>query len=225
MAKKTVFNLNDEIQKAWLWCWAYLCEPTKVREPIYNDEGYPTGEFEKEERTYPARQSYLTATDLVQRIRCAAAEQLDGKPVGHYGANSHYLTVRISTGGRGDLLGVVRTWLLRNPELEQHNFGRGHISGMRFRPVGSGLTESEAKTVEKKRKRIAGETPVHYRNTPEGRSSFYGSPLCVAPRKRTASYRAPSRSSARLTNEVEKVTCPRCLKKLAEAAKETLANG
>jgi hypothetical protein len=181
MSKKTVFNLEQEIQKAWDWCWAYFCEPTEVREAIYDEEGEPTGEYEAEPKRYPARQSWLTASDLVNRIRASAAEQLEGKPYGSKGPDTYYSNVRVSTGGRGDLLGVVRTWLLRNSALEQHNFGRGHISGMRFRPVGSGLTESEAKTVEARRKRNAGETPVHYRNTPAGRSSFYGSPLCVAP--------------------------------------------
>ncbi len=213
---KSKFDLETEIQKAWDFAWTYYCEESRYQVPEYDEEGLPTGKLTGEVRISisPPRQAWLTATDLERRVRAAAQEQLEGKPYGSCGCDSWRSGVRISTGSRLTLLDVCRSWLLRRRTegvLEAHNFGKGHISGMRFRPVGVSLTESEVKTKEKKERRAKGETPVHFRTT--NGNFFTSRPICVGPRKSSGS--RPKRSSARLTTDREQVTCPRCLKLLA----------
>jgi hypothetical protein len=219
VAKKT-FNLSEEIQRAWDWCWAYYCEPTLYHELEYDDQGLPTGKTVGEPQVMNPRQSYLTATDLERRVRAAVAETAYGAEYGSYGPDAWGkgpASIRIST-GHGSLLDAVRSWLQSNRKLTAHNFGRGHISGARYRPIGHDLTAAEKSSIETSRKRRNGETPLHYRGA---YTRGYPRPLCTADRIKPG-YSRPSRSSARMTSEAEKVTCPRCKKLLAqeEALKE-----
>jgi hypothetical protein len=202
------FDLDTECRRAWPIAWKELCEPT-----VYEyDDG--------EKRTFEPRQSWLTATDIERRIRAHFAEQADGLEEGKRGLDDFCMkgTVTISTGSRYSLMDCVRDWLadeVRAGRLTRHNFGRGHISGMRYRPVGMELTDAEKKTLEKADKRAKGETPVHFSNS----TSWLRKPLCVADRNvKRAGYRQPKRSSARIVSEPAKVTCQRCLKRLAEGA-------
>ena len=216
------FNLDREFQKAWDWCWSYYCEPSVYENEQYNEK---TQEWEKtgEKRELEPRQSWLTATDLERRVRASVAEQVNKVPYGSYGADAWgkgASTLRISTGKRGNLLDACRDWLLsqaRSGKLSAHNFGRGHISGMRFRPVGLDLTEAEKKTVEKKAVPYD-QKPVHFAD-PDTRS-FRSLTLCSKATRETNKkklrgyFRQPNRSKSRTTTDRSKVTCPRCLKLL-----------
>lgn len=219
------FDLRSELQKAWDWCWKFYCEPTSYEVEEFNGEGYPTGKLTGEVRVSGPRQTWLSATDLERRIRAAACEALDNAPVGAYGPDGGGNGIRISTPSGTGLLEEVRQWLagqLIQHRLEGHNFGRGHCSGMRFRPAGSGVPEGEAKKIKERQERLAGKDnrPIHYRETIRG---FGGRAICTAAQRASAKakYRGayyggrPTQSSARLTNEPAKVTCPRCLKLLA----------
>lgn len=158
---------------------------------------------------------YVTASDVEEQVRCFAEDQLAGKPWGtkeSYGRGWHN-GLRIS----GDLTGAVRQWLLRN--CDGHNFGRGHISGMRFRPRGEPIGPTEQATLQKKAEERANPKvkPVHYSYT-------YGPAHCVlaAKEKRGLRYWGNAlRSRAHTVSDWEHVTCKRCLNLHAaeEAAK------
>ena len=118
-----------------------------------------------------------------------------------------YTTLFRSWGGRGagvrmpgGLQRAVRNWLLSNSRLDRHNFGKGHISGMRFRPQGAPLAPAEIKTMQQKEKDRVRTTPkpVHFRKL--------GGLLCVV--RKPFSHR----SKARCTSDWNRVTCPRCQK-------------
>lgn len=140
-----VEDLTDRIAKAWDWLWNYKTT---------TDFSWRVG-----------GEPWITATELESRVRAAMAEELLGKPYGAEGTST-YERVRVSTGGRTDLLGECRDWLLtkvRDGELTAHNFGRGHISGMRFRPVGVPLTANESKALATPREERARRCSIiHY---------------------------------------------------------------
>lgn len=147
---------------------------------------------------------YVTASDVEEQVRCFAEDQLAGKPWGtkeSYGRGWHN-GLRIS----GDLTGAVRQWLLRN--CDGHNFGRGHISGMRFRPRGEPIGPAEATLAKQAAERANPKVkPVHY-------SLTYGPALCVkvAREKRGLRYWGNAlRSRAHTVSDWEHVTCKRCL--------------
>ena len=156
---------------------------------------------------------YLTASDVEDCVRRFLYDDLKGQPRGTSGWG-YGNGVRVS----GNLNATVRDWLLSNPKLAWHNSGRGHISGARFRPVGEPISpaeeatkETKAKDAERSKLRREGKLapkPVHF-------SKNYGGPLCTASRRSPFSY-SNHRSSARRTSVLANVTCPRCLKLLAE---------
>ena len=195
--KTQPFDSEAAIRTAWNWCWAYYCGGTSPR------------------------QSWLSATDLERRVRAAAAEQLDGVEVGTYGPDAWGHRLRIRTGERTNLLGVIREWLsdrVAAGTLTGHNFGRGHCSGMRLRPAGMELTASEKRTLTAKAKRAAGDVPVHAKDPA---SRFPALSLCSAAaratnkaKQRGYSGRRSHRTTTRTTDDAAKVTCPRCLKLL-----------
>lgn len=144
---------------------------------------------------------YLTASDLEAQVRRFAREDLDGVPRGSTGpAWGREAGVRIS----GDVSAIVRSWLLSNPRIVGHNFLRGHISGMRFRPYGEPIGPAE-KTIEAKERRLADPKPppLHFARG--------DGPLCTFDRCRSR-FR---RSRTWRTGDASRVTCPACLKKLA----------
>jgi len=153
---------------------------------------------------------YTTATDMERMIRAFATADMEGTP--REQASGMFIGggVRISTGMRGTLLDACRQWLLRNPKISSHNFGRGHISGQRFRPVGQPIGPAEQVTMQKKAERRANPRPRLYHYT---ESEYGGRPWCTRARRSAYSWR-PSRHVCTTHNQ-QQVTCPRCLKMLA----------
>ena len=174
--------------------------------------------------------AFVTASDMEDQIRQFAAEVVAGEPVGTRGAawgTRGFHSVRISCPNGARLLDVCRDWLLlrkRMGTFQGHNFCHGHISGMRFRPSGVILPESERKTILKRVERIEGRAKpavVHFDVKTSGWTAHL---LCMEKARLTKAakgirnYRGMRRSNARHTREEEKVTCPRCLKLIAEGA-------
>lgn len=163
---------------------------------------------------YPRAGRYVVATDIENQVRVLAQDTLDGKPWGSsdpaWGRGGH--RVRIVLSRPGTVLDACRAWLfaqVRAGKLTAHNFGRGHISGERFRPAGEEMTEAERKTTAAREARIAGTAkpkPVHY-------AVSWGRPECS--RDRRSRYGPPNRY-VRTTTRPKDVTCPRCLKMLAD---------
>lgn len=171
------FNVNEAIPAAWDFLWK---SNLKERKNAF-----------RASRTY-----YLTASDVEDQVRAFADDQMQGKKWGASGrAYGRPMTM---TRIRGvNLNGAVRRWLLNNTSLESHNFGRGHISGMRFRPRGEPLAPQEQTTMERHTKRASRPRPVHLRKG--------GGPACV----KRSGFGRPSRAFC--TSDVSRVTCPRCI--------------
>lgn len=197
MGKRFAFDLAKAIPAAWALCWADNLK-TRAKGGTYR----------------PSTTFYLTASDIENQVRLFGEETAAGEKWGTRGrawGRGYGATVRIS----GDLKGTVRSWLITSVahgHLQAHNFGRGHISGMRFRPVGEPVSDAEQATVKAKEARVNKPRPMHF-------SKQYGArPLCTAARPRTTFYGRPSR--AWTTTQRPKVTCPRCLKLLKAKTKE-----
>jgi hypothetical protein len=193
------FDTQRAIAEAWKLLWA---DNLKKRAEGQDFRGDTT---------------YLTASDVVEQVRTFAQEQLDGKAWGATGRcwGRAYATVRISTSGRGGLLGVVRSWLeleCRRGRLEIFTFGRGHISGARYRPAGEGVTETETTTMRAKQRRRETPRPIHYAVRGEW---GLGRAVCLPPRRQFSYGRRGMRP--RVTNDRKEVTCPRCRKQQAGA--------
>lgn len=152
---------------------------------------------------------YVTASDLESQVRRFANEQHEGKAWGSTGRawGREYAGVRIRTGSRITLLDVCRGWLQsqRNAgKLEEFNFGRGHISGARYRPAGIGLSDAEKQTMQRR------ENPTPYA---ERRVHAGGRPLCTW---KPGWYYRGSRGRVRHTDKPGEVTCPACRNLLAK---------
>lgn len=191
---RKAFDLNQAMEDAWNWLWADNLKRRKSGNDWKGDS------------------YYLTATDLERQVRSFAEEDFEGKPRGSTGRGSYSYgtTVRISTGGRGNLLNIVRDWLhaqYTKGRFERHNFGRGHISGMRYRPTGEPIGERAIKTMKAKEKRANTPRPIHYA------TNYGATPLCVQRKGRFMW----SRSRARTAKNWKEVNCKRCLNKKAEA--------
>jgi hypothetical protein len=186
---KRSFDLKAALPEAWALIWK-----AKAKEQLENAQA---------KHVYrPERATYITASDMENQVRQFAIDDVEGKPRGKiaWGAPSHWPVVRISTGGRGSLLGVCRDWLLdecRSGRIHSHNFGRGHISGMRFRPAGQPLSEPEKATIKRMAKPKT--RLFHLRKG--------GGCACV---KRTGFSFRPTKSWT--TSNPQRVTCPRCVK-------------
>jgi hypothetical protein len=198
MTKFTI-DLNKAIPAAWDMLWAQNLKQRK--EDLAYEKKVGKKPFNWS-RTY-----YLTASDIENQVREFAAATRDGKSwdKAHiaFGRPMNWPPIRIS----GDLKGTVRNWLLRGNggKIVCHNFGRGHISGARFRPFGEPLATAETETMvkhEKRRKGLAPPKPIHFydkgllcqKKRTNGRHSFYS-----------------SRSRARSTGDRSEVTCKACL--------------
>lgn len=190
MRRKAIqFDTRKAIQAAWDMIWVHKLAQRAKDEKEFKKTGherYRTGD------TY-----YTTAADVENQVRRFASEQLRGEPWGASGLafGRDYAGVRMS----GRLQGAVRDFLLHNSKITGHNFGRGHISGMRFRPVGQPLAPAEQKTIAKKEERRANPRPKLYH------LSRHGRPLCV--NRKTHGWRP---SKAWMTHDKNHVTCPRC---------------
>jgi hypothetical protein len=187
--RRVTFNRTELISAAWEFLWA---DNLKARKSI-EAYGWPD--------TF-----YLTASDIEAQVRRFISEALNGEPRGSTGRayGKGYDGVRVS----GDLLGDVRRWLLSHRGLVSHNFGRGHISGMRFRPVGAPLSPAEEKTLAYKERSKGRPKPRHY-----SKGGMNGHPLCTQSRR--GRWGRPSYSIWK-TRDKAGVTCPRCLKLISQ---------
>jgi hypothetical protein len=180
---KKLFELSKAIPAAFAFLWA-----RNLKQRAEGDD-------------YRGRTYYVCAVDVEEQVRCFADDELAGKPWGTtqgYGRGFHNCKVY------GDLPNAVRRWLLSN--CDGHNFGRGHISGMRFRPRGEPIGPAE-KTLAKKAADRANPPvkPVHFSK----HGGFYNPHiLCTAA---TRSRFSNSRSKARASSEWASVTCKKCL--------------
>lgn len=191
------FDLKTEMQKALEWIVAYKAERRAEMEA--------KGETDD---VWYAQECYTTATELERRVRAAAAEQMDGKPYGSNGFDDFAMKPFQVRGLNGiPLLHHCRSFLLRHPKLNRHNFGRGHVSGERFRTDDMPLSTAEQRTMAEKAK----VKPVHLRRPTTWK------PLCTATRqpKRSAFSADRGRPASNVTSDPAKVTCPRCLKLIA----------
>lgn len=183
---RQAFDVNQALPKAWELQWQRAQQNAA--------KGYE-------------RASHVTASDLEAQVRTFAEEQMQSKPWGSSGAawgKPYGMRLRIS----GNLLDRCRDWLLdqvRKGKLESHNFGRGHISGMRFRPCGTGMSKAEQSTLHRREVRRTHAAPVHARISDKDASL-----LCQQP-KSHRSFRSLYRGAcARRPAEYAQVTCPRC---------------
>lgn len=197
MGKAIGINLQQACATAWAVCWArHLANREKCLKSRFK---YGLAE------TY-----YLTGTDLERQIREAVAEA--ARAAGHSGYG-----IRISTGHRGGLLDVVRRWLSTQASagvLEVHNFGRGHISGARYRPAGAPMAPAEVKTVHRNEVRRSRANPVH-----AAASEQSALLLCQQPKHGGGGWRRRA-PIGRKPAEYGKVTCPRCLRMIKEGVME-----
>lgn len=194
-------ELNQLISDAWDWLWA-----DNLKERKRGPDSFRYSE------TF-----YLTAADVESQVRSFIQEDLEGAERGSRGRGCYgHTDVRISGLGRGGLQGAVRNWLLHNDKLTGHNFGRGHISGMRFRPVGEELSPAEKKTVAKKQKR----EKQRAEGTILRHISDDGKALCTRKARKNSKRRGFSRgrhrSNTSFAYKPEDVTCEKCKKALEE---------
>jgi hypothetical protein len=217
MAKHFAFDLHAAIPAAWDYLWK-----NNLKKRAEYEAKYPDGDFGKYGRRWYTQTFYICAVDVVAQVRSFAYETAKGLKWGTNGVRGPDYGIRLS----GDVEGTVRTWLLRTKA--GHNFGRRHISGMRFRPRGAPRGPSEQDTLKEQAKPPKPRT-IHF-----GTASAYsgGTPLCIkvqhakqdADRKARglqSAYRGWSRSKACVQNrwgkgeqswEQNPVNCPRCLK-------------
>ena len=195
-SRPETFDINAAIPAAWKLIWEHKAKAQAEEGGGYRDSNM-----------------HCTASDVENQVRQFADDDAHGRPRGTMAWGRPYSMVRI-TCARGRLDQVVRDWLLdevRRGRIDSHNFGRHHISGMRFRPHGAPLSLAETKTIAKNiaereawRNGTAKPKPTHWRKG--------GGPLCTAARRSRFSF---GRSNAHLTSNQERVTCPRCAKLLA----------
>lgn len=203
--KRFAFDMNKALQYAWDVRWTGNIA-RRQRDLEYEKK---TGK-----KSYGWAQSYyLTASDIERTVRDLAEFTQRGEP---WPTDPEKLGYGYGNGIRfpSNLQNVVRNWLFSNRKLTHHNFGRGHISGARFRPVGEPLAEAELATmVNKQRKRDPNyKAPVHFRCDSPWRS------LCTHKRmegKRRSFFGGRGRSQAWCNEDKEKVTCKQCLNILA----------
>jgi hypothetical protein len=200
--RAVAFNLAKAISEAWKLQW-------KQKEEM-NDE-------KRADMQYYRANLYLTASDLEAQVRLFAEEQIAGEKWGSRGpawGKGYGSSVRISLGRRQTLLDACRDWLLseqRAGRLSSFNFGRGHISGARYRPAGMEISETEQKTLEAKRKRRETPRPVHAK-VRQGGSAI----VCMQDRMKGRI--RMSRSKTRSSIDPNEITCPRCQKLIDEGA-------
>lgn len=186
MGKHFAFDMHLAIKTAWDMLWAANLVRRKENDAYKKKYG---------KRSYDdASTYYLCAADLVRTVRGFAQQTADGKP---WSLDGYPYNVRL----RGDVQRAVRDWLMygNGGKIVGHNFGRGHISGMRFRPAGAPMAEAEVETMNSKLRSRGKEKPRHYGHRP----------LCT--KNRRSPFSRPGRTIWSTTNK-DNVTCPRCLK-------------
>jgi len=137
MTKRFSFDIKAAIPVAWDVIWASRLKQRK--DDLAYEKKYGKKAFNW------ATSYYVCAADVERMVRDFAQDTADGKPwrTTNTGYGDGY-GLRMP----GNLNSMVRGWLLRGNggQIVGHNFGRGHISGMRFRPVGEPMAEVEKVT-------------------------------------------------------------------------------
>lgn len=221
---KTAFDLKRELTEALARLWAKKDEVVAAGRGWRGHETYTTAqELEREVRDDLVRRA--PPIDYDRRAVFTEA----GDPVAAPKNRRRFSGVmRISTGRPGGLLQAARGFLLgeaRAGRLELEDFGRGHVSGARFRRPGTEPGAGEVETLKRKAKPRA----VHYRD-PATEGSYSGAaPLCSAAlratlKKKRTWWSGRGRRRSWPTDDMSRVTCPRCLK-LAGAEKNEEARG
>lgn len=208
MRKRFHFDVQAAIKQAWDLIWVEKLKERSRREKEFKKTGRRGYRYDD---TY-----YTTASDVESQVRRFARETAEGKAwgstglaCGREGSWTEHGKIRLP----GGLNGAVRNFLLRSPGIVGHNFGRGHISGMRFRPADQPMSPTEANTMTVKERRKDRPRPRHY-------AKHYGATLlCMQGRKRSIFSRR--RGHSRTTSNKAEVTCPRCLKLLKELPEKT----
>lgn len=203
--RSTVFNVREAIALAWKLLWDKQVKQQQEEGMVDFKSGL-----------------YLTASDLERAVRGFAYDVSTGKEMGtHLREDGYSYTgagIRIR-GCRYGLLSECRDWLdeqRHNGTLECHNFARGHISGARYRVAGTEVSKAEQKSIAKRVARIEGTAPPHPVHFVRSNSRIL---LCreAAEKKRPTFGRGRWRRGApRTSPHVQEVTCPRCLKLIAE---------
>jgi hypothetical protein len=187
--KRFAFDIGKAIPEAWRVLWA---------------NNLKTRAEEGSSMYRPSSTYYLTASAVESQVRRFAEATAEGKSWSEAGiayGRGYESSIRFPR----NLNGAVRDWLreeVYQGRLASHNFGRHHISGMRFRPAGEPISDAETTTMKAKAARKDKPRPRHF-----GKNFR---PTCVKP-KNGFSWRP---SKARVTTDKAKVTCPRCLKLL-----------
>ena len=194
MAKRFAFNLDAAVPAAWDFLWA-----ANLKDRAKQERDHLDGDFGKYGRRWYTRTFYICAVDVVAQVRSFAYETAKGQKWGTNGVRGPDYGIRLS----GNVDGRVRDWLLRTKD--GHNFDRGHISGMRFRPRGEPLGPSEKDTIEEKAKPKKPAT-IHF-----SREGYAGRPLCSAVAMSRQNRYGWRQSKARTRKEWDEVTCKRCL--------------
>ena len=155
---------------------------------------------------------YTTSQELERQVREFVEADLLGEERGKYGQAMGARTRNVRVEGLKDFGGLrefCRWWLRRQPDIESHNFGKSTTTGERFRPKGDPLSPQEEKRLKEQNK----PKPVHM----VGPQGYRGPVLCVARSgKKVTRRHSPRRSpsQAKRTQDSDKVTCPRCKRKL-----------
>jgi len=187
MGKRFHFDTHLAIRTAWDVLWA-----SRLKERA-------------DGRDFRGSSYYVTASDVEDLVRQFASDTAKGRPWRTKTVNGDHYGIRMP----GDLNGAVRDYLLRGNggKIVGHNFGRGHISGMRFRPVGEPIGPAEKETIERKARNKDKPKVRHFGK------GFGSHPHCVVEAKKKAGKRffGWRRSKSWVTSEREEVTCPRCL--------------
>lgn len=163
----------------------------------------------KDEDNFRGRLDYITASDLERMVRHLAVKMTDSRNTSYsfedwMMADPH--GYRFSAPGHHSLNDAVRDWLLeraRQGQIHGHNFGRGHISGMRFRPVEkAAMNPTEQETVKRREERRHKVPPRH---------ALAGESTALLCGDGKGPWRGTFRRSARTAKDRKDVTCPRCL--------------
>lgn len=203
MKKRIAFDMPKALQHAWDILWANNLRQRKDDVKYENKVGKKPFNW--------ARTYYICAADVERTVRDLAEDSRDGKPwrttpgYGGYGSGIRF---------NGNLQSTVRDWLFGQCSrgiLTYHNFGRGHISGARFRPVGEPMADAEKETVQRKTRERLTPRPRHY-----SANGYGGTLKCMEGRKRSPFSRG--RRTAYATAKQADVTCPRCRKALGLGA-------
>jgi hypothetical protein len=193
-------NMYQEIQDAIQRLWAGRIKEREERDAAGRTDFRGEG-------------GYITATDVEREVREHLQNMLD-QPM------SHSLLVPSRSRGRlritglngHTLLGLCRDGLFaltRSGKWTCHNHGRGHISGMRFRPADEPLSTAEETSLSLTREEKIRRKFLHHFARPDGKA------VCGAGDRKRSPYADRRGWKPKPETDASKVTCKVCLKLLA----------